>query len=620
MPRTLWMLIWPLAVGLVFTPAALVAQDRPGTISGVVRDSTGGVLPGATTRAVNEATRAASEAVTDAQGAYQFAGLPAGRYRVEVTLDGFEFAALQRNVAAGEAATLDVDLAPARFTEGVVVTARRVEEIAQEVPIPVSVLDGRLIEDAGAFNVNRLRELIPTVQFYSTNPRNTSLNIRGLGTTLGLTNDGIEPGVGLYVDGVYFARPAATTLDFIDVERIEVLRGPQGTLFGKNTTAGAISITTRKPTFTRESDFELNYGNYGFVQAKGSISGPLTRTIAARASFSGTQRDGLLYNVASQDDVNDLNNIGVRGQVLITPSETLALTFAADNTRQRPEGYAQVIAGVAPTLRAPARQWPQIAADLGYSLPSNNPFDRVIDTDTPWRSNQSLGGVSLNADWKIGRGTWTSTTAWRYWDWDPSNDRDWTGLAAVSLSRAPSLQKQWTQEVRYAGNVARNLSLVAGFFTFGQNLQSNPFHTTEAGADAWRYSLTPGPLTTTPGLVDGYGENTRLKLDTSSSAVFGQLEWKLNDRIRLLPGARLNYDRKDMHFDRQVYGGLQTTDPALIALQRSIFAPQAYVVDVDDVNTSGQLTGAFKISRAINAYATYATSCKSVGLNLGGVP
>ena len=156
-----------------------------------------------------------------------------------------------------------------------VVTARRVEEAAQEVPIPVSVVSGELVADAGAFNVNRLKELIPTVQFYSTNPRNSAINIRGLGAPFGLTNDGIEPGVGLYIDGVFYARPASATLDFLDVERIEVLRGPQGTLFGKNTTAGAINVTTRKPSFTPATDFELNYGNLGFVQAKASVTGPL---------------------------------------------------------------------------------------------------------------------------------------------------------------------------------------------------------------------------------------------------------------------------------------------------------------------------------------------------------
>ena len=161
--------------------------------------------------------------------------LATGTYRVEAALDGFESSALQVTVSDGQA-TLDVTLAPSRLTESVVVTARRVEEVAQEVPIPVSVVDGDLVADAGAFNVNRLKELIPTVQFYSTNPRNSAINIRGLGAPFGLTNDGLEPGVGLYIDGVFYARPASATLDFLDVEQVEVLRGPQGTLFGKNTT------------------------------------------------------------------------------------------------------------------------------------------------------------------------------------------------------------------------------------------------------------------------------------------------------------------------------------------------------------------------------------------------
>ena len=100
--------------------------------------------------------------------------------------------------------------------------------------------------------------MLPTVQFYSTNPRNSAINIRGLGAPFGLTNDGIEPGVGLYIDGVFYARPASASLDFLDVDQVEVLRGPQGTLFGKNTTAGAINVTTRKPSFTPATDIELN--------------------------------------------------------------------------------------------------------------------------------------------------------------------------------------------------------------------------------------------------------------------------------------------------------------------------------------------------------------------------
>ena len=202
-----------------------------------------------------------------------------------------------------QAASIDVTLTPARFTEGVVVTARRVEEAVQEVPIPVSVLSGELVASAGAFNVNRVKELIPTVQFYSSNPRNSAVTIRGIGSPFGLTNDGIEPGVGLYIDGVFYARPAAATLDFLDVAQVEVLRGPQGTLFGKNTTAGAINVTSRRPNFTPEANVEVGYGSYNFVQTKASVSGPLSNKVAgAPLVLRDTGREGFVYNTTTQAD------------------------------------------------------------------------------------------------------------------------------------------------------------------------------------------------------------------------------------------------------------------------------------------------------------------------------
>lgn len=255
------------------------------------------------------------------------------------------------------------DEAETVLTEVVVSSRRRIEK-AQDVPIAVSVLTGKQAEQAGAFNVNRIKELVPSVQLYSSNPRNTGINIRGTGSPFGLTNDGIDPGVGFYVDGVYYARPAATTLDFIDVEQIEVLRGPQGSLFGKNTTSGAFNITTRKPSFASGANFEISYGNYQYSQAKASITGALSSKIAGRLSFTGTQRDGLIENIATGKSVNTLNNQGFRGQLLYTPTENINITLAADLTTQRPDGYAQVVAGVAPTQRAAYRQFNAIIADL----------------------------------------------------------------------------------------------------------------------------------------------------------------------------------------------------------------------------------------------------------------
>src|SRR5262245_17360652 len=607
-------------VAFAVAPAFVFAQSSTSTLSGVVKDSSGGAIPGVTIRIINAATNTSSEFVTDGQVAYQSDPLTTGRYRVEVTLAGFEPVTREVVIELGQVAAADFTLEPARLSEAIVVTARRVEETIQEVPIPVSVVSGNLMADAGAFNVNRLKEMIPTVQFYSTNPRNSSINVRGLGAPFGLTNDGIEPGVGLYIDGVFYSRPASATLDFLDVERVEVLRGPQGTLFGKNTTAGAINVTTKKPTFVRETDAELNYGNFGYVQGKASVSGPLSQKVAGRVSFSGTTRQGMVRNVTTGNDVNGLNNVGLRGQILFAPSDRTAVTLALDHTRQRPEGYTQVVAGVAPTLRNPNRQYAQIARDLGYTPPSFNAFDRVTDVDTPLRSNQDLGGASLNVDWKVGRGRITSTTGWRYWNWDPSNDRDFIGLAVTPVSAAPSRQRQLTQEVRYTGDLSTNVNVVIGAFAFHQGIDSDSSFKQEQGAAAARFLLAPSAAAATPGLLDGYGFNQYLKFRNTSAATYGQLEISLSDRLRVLPGLRFNFDQKDVDFDQQIYGGLQTTDPALIALQRSVLAPQTYAADVSNTNLSGQLTVAYRLLENVNTFGTYATGFKSVGLNLNGVP
>ncbi len=630
-----WLILTILAGGL--------SAHAESVVSGVIRDTRQQGVGGLTVAIVRPDTGARQTATTAPTGSFRVTGLAPGAYRVQTErgsskLDfGLEVVQNDQVIDLGTLVVGDdvarpaaAPQAPAASPEAaqplepvheeVTVTARRVEETAQSVPIALNVISGQAVEEQGAFNVIRLKELVPSLQFYTSNPRNTAVNIRGLGSPFGLTNDGIEQGVGFYVDGVYFARPAAGTLDFIDIDRIEVLRGPQGTLFGKNTTAGAINIITKRPTFTPETNVELSFGNVGYLQAKASISGPLGRKLAGRLSFSGTQRDGMLLNTRTNNPTNDLNNQGVRAQLLYIPTDKLTVLFSGDYTRQRPDGYAQVIAGVAPTLRPLNRQWAAIANDLRYTPTSYNAFDRHVDTDTPWRSYQDMSGASVTLDWNHGPGTLTAITAWRFWDWRPSNDRDFTALPITTVSAAPSKHHQWTQEVRYAATLHSRVNFVAGAFLFGQNLKPSPFHKQEQGSAAARYLLAPSAAANTPGLLDGYGQNINFNFDTFSAAGFGQVEFNLTRRLRLTPGLRFNYDKKDLDYDQQVYGGLQTTDPALIALQRSVLAPLKYQAHVADNNVSGQLTLAYQVSEGINAYATYATGFKSVGLNLGGVP
>jgi iron complex outermembrane receptor protein len=507
----------------------------------------------------------------------------------------------------------------ANQTGEVKVTARRRNESAQEVPIALTVVGGKAIEDQGNFNVNRLKEAVPSVQLYSSNPRNTGLNIRGTGSPFGLTNDGLDPGVGYYVDGVYFARPAATTLDFLDVEKIEVLRGPQGTLFGKNTTSGAFNITTAQPSFKAGSKFEVSYGNFGYVQAKSSITGPLGKKVAARVAFSGTQRDGLIENVNTRTAINDINNLGIQGKLLWQVAESTSVTLSADATRQRPNGYAQVLAGVVTTERAAYRQFSSIIKDLNYTPVSYNAFDRKIDHDTPWNSHNDLGGVSLNVNSKIGKGTLTSTSAYRYWNWGPSNDRDFTGLQALAKSQNPSEQTQLSQEFRYAGEFSENLSGVAGLFYLNQTVETHG--TEESGKDQWRFAKSStSNLWTTAGLFDGYGIKTESSIKSQSAAAFANVDWRVFKVLHIQPGVRYNYDQKEVSYDRKTYGGLQTSDAALIKLQQGVYSNQKYTANADEKNFTYSLTLAYQPNKRVNAFATYATGFKPVGVNVAGLP
>ncbi|MDR7132531.1 iron complex outermembrane receptor protein [Algoriphagus sp. 4150] len=593
----------------------LTQAKAQSTIDGIILDSENLPLIGATVliKGTNNYT------ITNENG--EFSLKAPGSFPAKLQINFVAFKEYIQELSEIPKNPLSVTLENDAELAEVLITARRRSEEVQKVPIPISVVGGPKLEESGSFNVNRIKELVPTVQLYSSNPRNTTLNIRGMGSTFGLTNDGIDPGVGFYVDGVYFARPAATALDFIDIEQIEVLRGPQGTLFGKNTTAGAFNITTRLPSYTPEGTVELSYGNYGYVQVKASITGPLSKKLAARASFSGTQRNGTIENIATGKYINDLNNLGFRGQLLYNPSSKVEILLAGDATSQRPDGYAQVVAGVVETQRAPYRRFEQIIADLNYELPSRNAFDRIVDHDTPWRSKNDLGGLSLNADIHLGEGTLTSTTAWRYWNWGPSNDRDFTGLPVLSLSQAPSRHEQFSQEIRYAGDFSEKLSGVFGVFYLSQNLNTSPYHTEESGAAQWRFSQSStSPLWATPGLLEGFGIRTTSTLESVGAAVFGQLDWAITEKLHFLPGIRFNYDKKEVDYSRVTYGGLETNDPELLAIKNSVYSSQNFATNVENQNWSGQASLAYQFNDKVNAFGTFSTSYKPVGINLGGLP
>jgi iron complex outermembrane receptor protein len=520
----------------------------------------------------------------------------------------------------------------------VVVTARRREERAQEVPIAMSVVGGAELEKTGAFNVNRLQQQQPSLQFYSSNPRNSAINIRGLGAPFGLTNDGIEQGVGFYVDGVYIGRIGASTFDFVDVAQVEVLRGPQGTLYGKNTTSGALNITTRAPSFSPEAKVEVSGGNYEFVQAKVSASGPLSDNIALRLSASGTTRKGTVYNVKSDEYLHRQRNLGLRGALLWKPTDAIDLTLSGDFNVQSPDCCVQYYARVGRTQRPLARQYDLLAAALNYTPPSKNPFDRVTDLDASINSRQEIGGVSLVANWDVGFATLTSVSAWRYWDWQPQNDRDFIGLPITTVSQNPSQQKQVSQELRLASNGSNKLDYTLGAFFFHQTINTQGSQVQGSAASRW---LLSGGDANNPNVLNGLTSTNTINFDNTSFAVFGKLNWEVADGFHIQPGLRLNYDKKSGFYDAVVsihnsqYDFVATADNVAAMLnafpnpsagrttfqnQINTLAPQRYSPEFSAWNVSGDITASYDFGSDIHGYASYSRSFKSGGINLSGLP
>jgi iron complex outermembrane recepter protein len=565
-------------------------------------------------------------------------------------LGGAAFAALIATPAfAGDApAPAPRDAAAAQDTtsagtgasdkDEILVTARHRSESSQAVPLAISVVGGDHLDNTGSFNVGRLQQLTPTLQFYSSNPRNSAANIRGLGAPFGLTNDGIEQGVGIYVDDVYYSRAASSTFDFLDVQQIEVLRGPQGTLYGKNTTAGAISITSRQPTFELEGRGEVSVGNYGFKQAKAAVSGPLSDTVAARIAVSETSRNGTVWNTKTNvaDDTQD--NLGLRAQILWRPSSRVDVTLAGDWNRQNPICCSTVYYSYGPTQKAASRQFPALAAALGYTPASTNPYARVTDLDSPLAALNKSGGVSLRVKAQLGDGTLTSITAWRFWDWSPSNDRDYTGLPITTLSQNPSQQNQYTQEVRY-NLEKRHYDVQVGVFAFNQAIHTEG--TQQQGSAASTYLLSSSQISAacpsgsaagcSTAILNGLTSNNDIRLNNTSLALYGQATWHVTDRFSIQPGVRLNYDKKIGWYNatvtngsgQSVYFGAPTSGSAAAATlsdQLGVLAPQQFAPRFSAWNFSYDITGTYRVTQDVRFYATYAKSFKSGGINLNGVP
>lgn len=533
-----------------------------------------------------------------------------------------------------EAATIAAVAASAASYDGaeIIVSARRRDESAQDVPIALSVVGAAQLEQTGNYTLTQIQQIVPSLQVFSFNPRNTNINIRGLGSNVALTNDGLENGVGFYVDNVYFGRVGQSQFDLVDLQQIEVLRGPQGTLFGKNTTSGAINISSRKPSFDPEFSGEASVGDYGYYQLRASASGALVDDLlAVRVSGSVTERRGFLYNDTQNERAQDYSNWSVRGQLLFTPTADLEVRVIGDFARQKQNHVLNIFAGYFGTYENGAtipNSFAERAARFpGYSFPAIDPFARRGEADSHYQSNMDGYGVSGQVDWDIGAVKLTSITAYRWWDWNPANDGDSTSLPVITKAQQANRQRQFSQEIRLASDSDGPIDYVVGAYYFWQVIRGKGASAYGPAAALWnRPATSPLPLAAWEAALDGFEANSTSDPRTKSYALFGQLDWKFTDRLTLTAGLRYTHEKKSGSFTQVHVAGIDlSTLPTLLAAQaagiRAQFNPvTSYSTGFTDNSLSGLATLSWQFSDDALAYATYSRGNKSGGLNLTNLP
>ncbi|MDB6088226.1 MAG: fyuA 1, partial [Gammaproteobacteria bacterium] len=481
--------------------------------------------------------------------------------------------------------------------ESVTVTARRREERAQDVPIPIAAVSGNALEQIGRFRLEDLNQSLPSTNIQFNNPRQASIAVRGLGNNP--ANDALESSVGVYLDNVYLGRASMANLDLIDIDQIALLRGPQGTLFGKNTTAGVLSITTRQPNPVPEHSLEASSGDFGYYQVRGTLSQPLGEDVSARVSFARTQQGGFVIDPTTGRDLNGSNRIGGRGQVLWKPSDAFSLRLIGDYSEEHGDEGVGVL--YSPGPNGGAKYYNAIAAAGASVIYSPNFNATTIDGRQHMDVRQ--GGGSGEVNWQLGDYKLTSITAYRSWWFAPYNDADGTNVDAITGAGQRVDDNQWTQEVRLASPGDRPISYVVGLYYFNQH-QNNLLYT-QYGPDAQAIgALQLGA----PTFANGYTQTTQL-LSTHSGSAFGQVTWRPTDPWEFALGLRETKERKTVSLNRTSAGSDAFVSNA------NFSAYQSSQLRRDDNNVSGLLSASYKFDTNVLAYASISHGAKSGGIN-----
>jgi iron complex outermembrane recepter protein len=501
----------------------------------------------------------------------------------------------------------------AQVLEEVIVTAQKREQNLQDVPVAVSAFTNEMLEQTGVRDMFELQANAPSLRVGQTqNSSTATFGIRGVFTSS--QNFGLESSVGLYVDGVYRARQSSMINNLVDVGSVEVLRGPQGTLFGRNTPAGAVSVYSVKPDHEGTAFLQAEAGDYNLLSLQGAASfSAIDNVLAFRATGFGMQRDGTVSDVNLGDDkIADRDRWGLRLQALWTPNDDVSVHFIADASE-----IDEVCCG-ANTYKnnfeadgVPGKTGTDvIAEDIGANvLLGENFYDReTAFSYLPESTNEDVG-LSMQVDWQTENFLLTSITAYREFEAFDDVDSDWMDLDALQRTNEQE-QNQFSQELRISNDYDR-FNYVFGLYYFTQDLDTK--RDTIAGVDTSALVSLPSNA-----FIGGTGATTISAQEHESYAAFGQFDVHLSDSFVLTAGLRWTKEKKDMvnTFTEDAPPELNPLLPNWGFYLFDAFAPYP---DVSEEIDDDEVTGTAKLSWFANDtvmfYASYGTGYKAGGIN-----
>ncbi len=461
-------------------------------------------------------------------------------------------------VAAGLAAPSLAQVEGTVNIEEITVTAAKRESTLQEIPVAVSVVQAQDIKESQVLEIKDLQFLVPSLRVTQLQSSgNTNFLIRGFGN--GANNAGIEPSVGVFIDGVYRSRTASAMNDLPNLERIEVLRGPQSTLFGKNASAGVISVVTAKPSLDETTgSASVTVGDYNQVIVKGDVNGPVSDWVGFGLSANYNTRDGYYENLAGGDALNELNRWGARGELYFLPSDTLEVRVIADH-----DEFDEACCGVANLRNGDTGE---AVFALGGALVPEQPFAYEGYYDFTPANKFTTQGLSMQVDWDMNDAvTLTSITALRSLDRFDNGDVDFTSAQLIDPDTGNLTDTEidtFTQELRLSGATDAMTWMVGAYF-FEEEVeqttallygpQFRPYADLLVGgvpgdSALWTIEALFG---NPPGTFQraGQGLIEVSTMDNQALSIFGQIDIDLGDRATLTLGANYTEDEKDVTFD-----------------------------------------------------------------------